>query len=383
MKRLDVYPLFDIEPVMGEGSYVFDRKGDRYLDFYGGHGVISIGHSHPHYIDMVTKQLNELPFYSNSVINAPQDQLATRLGEVSGLDEYSLFLLNSGAEANEAALKIASGVTGRKKIICLEKAFHGRTALAVVASDNKNFYTPMNDLSIIERVPINDIEALKAVLDDQVAAVLLEGIQGIAGIYEPTPDYLEELAGLTKQNGSLLILDEVQSGYGRAGRFFAYQYSSIKPDLVTMAKGMGNGFPIGGVAVASHIETPKNLLGSTFGGNHIACAAGIAVLDVIEKQGLVQNSAAMGEILIKELSEIEGVKEIRGKGLMIGIEFDYPVKDLRNALLKKHKIFTGNATQANTLRLLPPLTIRQEEIDNFINSIKSVIASKNEKIYIS
>ncbi len=383
MKRFDVYPLFEVEPVKGEGAYVIDRNGDRYMDFYGGHGVISIGHGHPHYIEMITRQLNELPFYSNSVINAPQDQLATRLGEVSGLNDYQLYLVNSGAEANEAALKIAAGTTGRRKIISLERGFHGRTALAVVATDNVNYYTKMNDLSIIERVPLNDIEAVKAVLDQDVAAVLVEGIQGIAGIYEADTSYLEQLSIITRDNGSLLILDEVQSGYGRSGKFFAHQYSSIQPDLICMAKGMGNGFPIGGVAVAPHIEPPNGLLGTTFGGNHIGCAAGIAVLDVIEKEGLVNNAAEMGLALKEELSKIEEIKEIRGKGLMIGIEFDFPVKDMRNQLLKEHKIFTGNAFQVNTLRLLPPLSIGQEEINYFINSLKSVLASKNEAVYIS
>ncbi len=383
MKRLDIYPLFDIEPVKGEGVYVIDRVGDRYLDFYGGHAVISIGHGHPHYTDMVTKQLNKLPFYSNSVINSPQDQLAARLGEISGLTDYQLFLINSGAEANEAALKIAAGVTGRKKIVCLEKGFHGRTALAVAATDNGSYYTAMNDLNIIERVPVNDIEAVKTVLDEDIAAVIIEGIQGIAGIYEPTSVYLEQLAVLVKENGSLLILDEIQSGYGRSGKFFAYQYADIKPDLITIAKGMGNGFPIGGVAVAPHIEPPKGLLGTTFGGNHLGCAAGIAVLDVMEKEGLVENAAKMGQELIKELQEIVEICEIRGKGLMIGIEFDYPIKEIRNRLLKEFKIFTGNATQPNTLRLLPPLTIGVKEIKNFINSLKSVLASKNETVYIS
>ncbi len=383
MKRFDVYPLFDVEPVKGKGAYVYDRNGTRFMDFYGGHGVISIGHSHPHYIEMITKQLNELPFYSNSVVNAPQNQLAARLGEVSGLAGYQLYMVNSGAEAIEAALKIAAGRTGRKKIISLERGFHGRTALAVAVTDNINYYTAMNDLSIIERVPINDIEAVRVVLDEQVAAVLVEGIQGIAGIYEADPSYLEELAHITQDNGSLMILDEVQSGYGRSGRFFAHQSTSIQPDLICMAKGMGNGFPIGGVAVAPHIEPPKNLLGTTFGGNHIGCAAGIAVLDVIEKEGLVENAAIMGETLKNELKEIEGIKEIRGKGLMIGIEFDFPIKEMRIELLNEHKIFTGNAFQSNTLRLLPPLSIGQDEIDTFINSLKAVLVSKNETVYLS
>ena len=371
MKRLDVYPLFDIEPVKGEGCYVIDRNGDRYLDFYGGHAVISIGHGHPHYNQLITDQLNSLPFYSNSIINAPQDKLAKRLGEVSGLNDYELFLLNSGAEANEAALKIASGVTGRKKIISLEKAFHGRTALAVAATDNKSYYTPMNDVSIIERVPINDIEAIKKVMDDNVAAVIIEGIQGISGIYEPTTSYLEALSNLCNQNQSFLILDEIQSGYGRSGDFFAYQISSIQPDLVTMAKGMGNGFPIGGVAVAPGKQPPKGLLGTTFGGNHLACAAGIAVLDVIEKEHLVENARNMGDILLDELNSIDGIKEVRGRGLMIGVEFDYPIKEIRSELLHTHKIFTGNASQPNTLRLLPPLTVGKDEIQQFLNALKS------------
>ena len=383
MKRFDVYPLFDIEPVRGDGAYVYDRQGERYMDFYGGHGVISIGHSHPHYISMITKQLNELPFYSNSVINAPQDLLAKRLGEVSGLTDYQLYMVNSGAEANEAALKIAAGKTGRRRIISLERGFHGRTALAVATTDNPNYYTPMNDLSIVHRVPINDLEAVKEVLNEEVAAVLVEGIQGIAGIYETDCHYLEELSLLTKENGSILILDEVQSGYGRSGQFFAHQYCTIKPDLICMAKGMGNGFPIGGVAVAPHIEPPKGLLGTTFGGNHVGCAAGIAVLDVIEKEELVENAALMGENLINELKEIEEIKEIRGKGLMIGIEFDFPIKEMRNQLLKEEKIFTGNAFQPNTIRLLPPLSIGQEEVHRFINALKNELVKQNETVYLS
>lgn len=383
MKRFDVYPLFNVEPVRGQGAYVFDRSGIRYMDFYGGHGVISIGHSHPHFNELISKQLHELPFYSNSVINAPQDQLAARLGEVSGLHDYQLFMVNSGAEANEAALKVAAGKTDRRKIISLERGFHGRTALAVATTDNKSYYTRMNDLSIIQRVPINDIEAVKAALDDDVAAVLIEGIQGIAGIYETESAYLEELSQLTKENGSLLILDEVQSGYGRSGKFFAHQYSSIKPDVICMAKGMGNGFPIGGIAVAPHIEPPKGLLGSTFGGNHMGCAAGIAVLNVIEKEGLVKNAAKMGDKLMNQLQTIDEVKEIRGKGLMIGIEFDFPIKEMRNQLLNEHHIFTGNAFQANTIRLLPPLSIGPEEVDQFILSLKNVLAKQNEAVYLN
>ena len=383
MKRLNVYPLFDIEPVKGQGAYVYDSQGNKYLDFYGGHGVISIGHNHPHYNQRVTQQLKTLPFYSNSVINSPQDQLAEKLGEVSGLVEYSLFMVNSGTEANEAALKIAAGVTGRKKIIALKNAFHGRTALSVVVTDRDNYHTPMNDVSLVKRVPINDVDAVKEHLDGEVAAIIIEGIQGIAGIYENDDSYLEEIGRLAKANGSLLILDEVQSGYGRSGRFFAYQYSGVKPDLVTMAKGMGNGFPIGGVAVSPHLQVPSGILGTTFGGNHLACGAGLAVLEVMEKEQLVMNSERMGLILKNELKTIDEPKEIRGKGLMIGIEFAYPIKEIRTQLLKKHRIFTGNAFQANTIRLLPPLGIGEKEVTYFVDSLKNVLTSKNETVYLS
>jgi len=383
VKRFDVYPLFNIELVKGEDAYIYDQDGTKYLDFYSGHGVISIGHSHPYYVEMVSRQLNQLSFYSNSIINPLQDQLAKRLGEVSGLDDYQLFLVNSGAEANEAALKIAAGQTGRRKIISLERGFHGRTALAIAASDNSKYHTAMNDLSIIQKVPINDLEAIEKAMNEEVAAVIVEGIQGIAGIYEPEKEYLEALSRLTKSTGTMLILDEVQSGYGRAGKFYAFEYAGIKPDLITMAKGMGNGFPIGGVAVAPHIAPPPNLLGSTFGGNHLACSAGIAVLDVIEKESLVENSAKIGSYLIDQLQEIKQAKEIRGKGLMIGIEFDFPIKEIRNKLLTEHQVFTGNAAQPNTIRLLPPLSIGEDEANQFIKALKHVLTAQNEAVYIS
>ncbi|MDA0193965.1 MAG: aminotransferase class III-fold pyridoxal phosphate-dependent enzyme [Bacteroidetes bacterium] len=383
MKRFDVYPLFNIEPVKGEGAYIYDQQGVKYLDFYSGHGVISIGHAHPYYVEMVSQQLSRLPFYSNSIINPLQDQLAKRLGEVSGLMDYQLFLVNSGAEANEAALKIAAGQTGRRKIISLERGFHGRTALAIAASDNPKYHTSMNDLSIIQRIPMNDFEAIEKVLNEEVAAVIIEGIQGVAGIYEPEQEYLKALSRLTKSTGTMLILDEVQSGYGRAGKFYAFEYSGIKPDLITMAKGMGNGFPIGGVAVAPHIAPPANILGSTFGGNHLACSAGIAVVDVIKKESLVENSAKIGSYLINQLREIEQVKEIRGKGLMIGIEFDFPIIEIRNKLLMEHQVFTGNATQPNTIRLLPPLSIGEGEANQFIKALKHVLTAQNEAVYIS
>ncbi|MEQ9423264.1 MAG: aminotransferase class III-fold pyridoxal phosphate-dependent enzyme [Cyclobacteriaceae bacterium] len=375
MKRFDVYPLFDIQPVSGRGAYIYDKAGIKYLDFYGGHGVISIGHSHPYFTKAISEQAEKLAFYSNSIINPLQDELAQKLGQASGLNDYQLFLVNSGAEANEAALKLASGVTGRKKIVCLENGFHGRTALAIAATDNSKYHTPMNDLTIIERVPINNIEAIKKVLTEEVAAVIVEGIQGIAGIYPPDVEYLEELSALTKNNGTLLILDEVQSGYGRAGEFFAFQYSAIKPDVISMAKGMGNGFPIGGIAVAPHIAPPSGLLGTTFGGNHLACAAGIAVLDILKQENLVKNSKELGDLVMKELSEVSSAKALRGKGLMIGIEFDFPIAELRKKLLFDHKIFTGNSFNANTLRLLPPLSIAEREVDIFMTALKNVLSN--------
>jgi acetylornithine/N-succinyldiaminopimelate aminotransferase len=334
MKLFDVYPLFDITPVKAEGCYVWDSAGKKYLDLYGGHAVISIGHSHPHYIKKITNQLSDIGFYSNSIQNPLQHELAEKLGKISGCPDYQLFLCNSGAEANENAIKLASFVTGRKKFISYTKGFHGRTSAAVALTDNPKIIAPVNETENAVILPLNDIQATENVLKNgDVAAVIIEGIQGIGGINIPEKTFLEKLAELTKKYGSLLILDEIQSGYGRSGRFFAFQYTDMKPDIITMAKGMGNGFPVGGILIQPEIQPWYGMLGTTFGGNHLACAAGIAVLDVIQSEKLVENAEKVGNYIMEKLAEISSTYEIRGKGLMIGIEFKFPIKELRNKLL--------------------------------------------------
>jgi len=383
MKLFDVYPLFDITPVKAEGCCVWDSEGKKYLDLYGGHAVISIGHSHPHYIKKITNQLTDIGFYSNSIQNPLQQELAGKLGEVSGCGDYQLFLCNSGAEANENAIKLASFVTGRKKFISYKKGFHGRTSAAVALTDNPKIIAPVNETENAIILPLNDIHATETALEKgDVAAVIIEGIQGIGGIHIPETDFLMALQELTKKYGSLLILDEIQSGYGRSGRFFAFQYFNIHPDIITMAKGMGNGFPIGGILIKPSIEPWYGMLGTTFGGNHLACAAGIAVLDVIGREKLIENAEKVGSYIMEKLAEISSDYEIRGKGLMIGIEFKFPVKELRNKLLFEHAIFTGFSGQ-NIIRLLPPLSLNLKQADEFIDAFTKVFtdisASLSEK----
>jgi acetylornithine aminotransferase len=370
MKLFDVYPLYDIEPVKALGSKLWDKEGTEYLDLYGGHAVISIGHTHPHYVKRLTDQLNALGFYSNAVQNSIQQELADKLGQVSGCEEYQLFLCSTGAEANENALKLASFHTGRKKVIAMKQAFHGRTSGAVAATDNPKIVAPFNADHQVAFVPMNDIEALKSELDDQTAAVIIEGMQGVAGIYVPSNDYLQQVSALCKEAGALLIMDEVQSGAGRSGKFFAYQHSGIQPDVISLAKGIGNGFPVAMILIAPHIQPWHGMLGTTFGGNHLACAASLAVLEVIEQEKLMENAAELGEWLIADLKSIPQVKEVRGMGLMLGMSFDFPVAELRKNLLFRHKIFTGSAGDKNTMRLLPSLAVTKEELNQFLEALK-------------
>lgn len=375
MTLFDVYTLFDIEPVRGQGSYVFTADGTQYLDLYGGHAVISIGHSHPSYVNAVSDQVANLAFYSNSVKNSLQEKLATRLGKLSGYEDYALFLCNSGAEANENAMKLASFVTGRKKILAFSKAFHGRTSGAVAATDNPKIQAPFNRTDNITFVPLNDIEAVKRCLQSmEYAAVIIEGIQGVAGIHLPTDDFLRQLQEVCKETGTLLILDEIQSGYGRTGKFFAHQYSGIKPDIITSAKGIANGFPFAAVLISPEIEAKKGMLGTTFGGNHLGCAAALAVIDVIEKENLVENAKEIGDFLISELKKIPQIEDVRGRGLMIGFEVkDMSGADLRKKLLLDHHIFTGGAGE-RTVRLLPALSLSKSQAQDFINALKKAIS---------
>jgi acetylornithine aminotransferase len=377
MKLFDVYPLFDIEPVKALGSDVWDKNGVKYLDLYGGHAVISIGHSHPKYVQALTSQLENIAFYSNSVKIPLQETLAEKLGKASGYTDYSLFLCNSGAEANENALKLASFHTNKKKVIAFGKSFHGRTSLAVAATDDKKIVAPVNETKNLIFLPFNDENALQDVMTSPVAneicAVIIEGIQGVGGVNIPTSSFLKKIKQFCLQTGALLILDEIQSGYGRSGKFFAHQHTDIQPDIITIAKGMGNGFPVAGVLIHPKIQAKHSMLGTTFGGNYLACAAAIAVLDVIEEENLVANANKMGEYLLTELKKIEGIKEVRGLGLMVGIELEFPCADIRNELLHEYKIFTGSSSNKNTLRILPALNIQKAELDYFLNAFMQVL----------
>lgn len=374
MNLFDVYPLFDIEIKEGKGCKVYDANGAEYLDLYGGHAVISVGHSHPHYVDAIKKQAGKLVFYSNSVQNPLQVELAKKLGEVSGCDDYSLFLVNSGAEANENALKLASFHTGNKRVISFKKSFHGRTSAAVKVTDNPKIVAPINDNIDVVYLELGDIEGVKSeIAKGGVCAVIIEGIQGIGGIKVPEDNFMVALREVTEQNQVVLILDEIQSGYGRSGKFFAHQYSGIKPDIITSAKGIANGYPFGAVLISPKFTPWYGMLGTTFGGNHLGCAAAIAVLDIIKAENLVQNSAEVGAYLLEQLREIPQIKEVRGRGLMIGLEFDEPVKEIRTKLLFDKHIFTG-VSGTNVIRLLPPLTLTKEMADRFIANFKEVLA---------
>lgn len=365
MNLFPVYPLFDINIVKGKGCHVWDENGQEYLDLYGGHAVISIGHCHPHYVEMLTQQLNTLGFYSNSVINKLQEQLAERLGKMCGYPDYQLFLINSGAEANENALKLASFHTGRKRILAAGKAFHGRTSLAVEATDNPKIVAPVNANGHVTFLPLNDLDAFTDELKKgDVAAVIVECIQGVGGIRMATKAFMQGLRKVCDEVGTLLICDEIQCGYGRSGKFFAHQHLDVKPDIITCAKGIGNGFPMGAVLISPNIPATYGMLGTTFGGNHLACTAALAVLDVIENEHLVENAAKVGSFLLDELKKLKAtnphIVDVRGEGLMIGIEYDEPIKDFRNKLVHEKHMFTG-AASTNILRLLPPLSLSIEE----------------------
>lgn len=376
MKLFDVYPLYDVEIVKGVGCNTYDADGQEYLDLYGGHAVISIGHSHPHYLKALAEQASKLVFYSNSVQNSLQHRLAEKLGKVSGYDDYQLFLINSGAEANENALKLASFATGKSRVIAFGKAFHGRTSAAVEATDNPKIVSPLNDNGHVTFVPLGDIEAVKAeIAKGDVAAVIIEGIQGVGGIRIPDDAFMRELRSVTEEAGVVLILDEIQSGYGRSGRFFAHQWAGIRPDIITVAKGIANGFPMGAVLISPKFTPVYGQLGTTFGGNHLACAAAIAVLDVIEEERLVENADEVGTYLLEQLNGIPGIKEVRGRGLMIGIEMEEPVKELRSRLIFDKHVFTG-ASGTNTIRLLPPLCLTRAQAYEFLARFRAAIEGR-------
>ena len=373
MKLFDVYPLFDINIVRGKGCHVWDDKGQEYLDLYGGHAVISIGHTHPHYVEAISKQVAALGFYSNSVINKLQQEVADRLGAMCGYNDYQLFLINSGAEANENALKLASFHNGRTRVVSFAKAFHGRTSLAVEVTNNPKIIAPVNDNGHVVYLPLNDTEAMKAELaKGDVCAVIIEGIQGVGGIQMPTTEFMQAIRTECDKYGTVFIVDEIQSGYGRSGKFFAHQYHGICPDMITMAKGIGNGFPMGGVLISPKFKPVYGQLGTTFGGNHLACAAAIAVLDVMKEEHLVENAAKVGAHLLEELKNFKGIKEVRGKGLMIGLEFEEPVKELRSKLLFEQKVFTG-VSGTSVIRLLPPLCLSMDEADDFLNRLHCIL----------
>jgi acetylornithine/N-succinyldiaminopimelate aminotransferase len=376
MKLFDVYPLNQINIVKASGSHVWDEKGTQYLDMYGGHAVISIGHTHPHWVKRIEDQLHQIAFYSNSVLIPIQQQLADKLGQVSVKQDYQLFLCNSGAEANENALKLASFHNGRKKVVAFKKAFHGRTSLAVAATDNPAIVAPVNQTQNIDFLPFNDEEALRTYFAEngnEVCAVIIESIQGVGGITVATESFLQTIRRLCTETGTVLIADEVQCGYGRTGKFFAFDHAGIEADIYTMAKGMGNGFPIGGILIAPHLQPKHGMLGTTFGGNHLACAAALAVLEVIESEKLLEQTAANGAYLMNRLKEMEVLQNVRGKGLMIGFDVPPELKDLKSLLLKEYKIFTGEAKPA-VIRLLPALNITQKELEAFLGALQSAIA---------
>lgn len=373
MTLFDVYPLFDVNIVKGKGCHVWDEKGNEYLDLYGGHAVISIGHAHPHYVEAVSNQVAKLGFYSNSVINTLQRDLAEKLGAMCGYDDYQLFLINSGAEANENALKLASFYNGRTKVISFAKAFHGRTSLAVEVTNNPKIIAPINNNGHVTYLPLNDTEAAKAELSKgDVCAVIIEGIQGVGGIQVPNAEFMKELRRMCDETNTVLILDEIQSGYGRSGKFFAHQYMGIKPDMITVAKGIANGFPMAAVLISPKFTPVYGQLGTTFGGNHLGCAAAIAVLDVMKEENLIENAAKVGAHLMEELKSFKGIKELRGLGLMIGMEFEEPIKEIRSKLLFEQKVFTG-VSGTNVIRLLPPLCLSMAEADEFLEKLHKVI----------
>ena len=374
MKLFDVYTLLDMEPVKAEGAYLWDRNGVEYLDFYGGHAVISIGHSHPHYVKRITEQLSNIGFYSNAVINSLQTELAEKIGSLAkGYEDYSLFLCNSGAEANENALKLASFTTGRERVLAMKGAFHGRTSMAVAVTDNPAIQAPVNMTNKVSFVALNDCEALREeLLKGEYAAVIIEPIQGVGGIQVASDEFLLTAREVCDVTGTLLVVDEVQSGYGRSGRFFAHQWSGVKADIVSMAKGIANGFPVGAIIISPEIPAKKGMLGTTFGGSHLACAAAIAVAEVVAEENLVENARRMGEKIVEGIKGISGVEDIRGRGLMIGIDLSVPQTDFRKVLREKHHIMTGLSGKY-TLRLLPPLMIGEKEVERFVEAFKATV----------
>ena len=377
MNLYDVYPLFDVNIVKGEGCKVWDDKGNEYLDLYGGHAVISIGHAHPKYVDMISHQVATLGFYSNSVINTLQQRVAEKLGRISGYEDYNLFFINSGAEANENALKLSSFKNGKRRVIAFKKAFHGRTSLAVEVTDNPKIVAPINANAHTTFVALGDIDAVRAEIEKgDVTAVIIEGIQGVGGVQIPSPTFLQQLQQLCAETDTTLILDEIQSGCGRSGKFFAHQWAGIKPDIITQAKGIGNGFPVGVVLISPKFQAVYGELGTTFGGNHLACAAVEAVLDVMQADNLLDNVNRVGEWLLTELKKIDGIKEVRGQGLMIGIEFDEPVKDIRRKLLFEERVFTG-VSGINTIRLLPPLSLTMEQAELFMDKFRKTLKGES------
>ncbi|SFS53094.1 aspartate aminotransferase family protein [Lutibacter maritimus] len=376
MKLFDVYPLYNVTPVKAEGCYVWDENNTKYLDLYGGHGVISVGHTHPKYVAALTNQLQHIGFYSNSVQMPLQVELAEKLGKLSGCENYNLFLCNSGAEANENALKLASFITGKSRMLAFTNSFHGRTSAAVAVTDNKSINAPINLQQKVTFLPLNDIElVIHEIGKGDVAAVIIEGIQGVGGLDEGTTEFFQEVQKVCNKNCVLLIVDEIQSGYGRSGKFFAFQHHDIQPDIITTAKGMANGFPIGGVLISDVFKAKYGSLGTTFGGNHLACTAAISVLDIIEEEKLIANVNEVSNYFMKQIKQIPEIKKVKGRGLMLGVEFDFEVGELRKKLIFDKHIFTGGSNNKNLLRILPPLTISKEEIDVFIKSLKEVLAS--------
>lgn len=375
MKLFDVYPLIDVTPVKAEGSYFWDENGTEYLDLYGGHAVISIGHSHPTYVKYITEQLNNIGFYSNYVKIPIQNQVAEQLTKLSGYNDYTLFLCNSGAEANENAIKLASFHTGKKKIIYFSGAFHGRTAAAVACTDNPKIVAPVNQSENFVKLPFNDLEALENEFktNSDIAGVIVEGIQGVGGVQIPTTEFLQKIQELCDENNAVFIADEIQSGFGRSGKFFAHQHANVTPDIVSMAKGMGNGFPVAGILISPKFKASYGLLGTTFGGNFLACAATKAVLDVIEKENLLQNAQEVGDYLVSLLQNQKNIKEIRYQGLMMGIDLAFPCNEVRTQLVKEHKMLTGNASTPNTLRVLPALNVKKEDVKKFADALIQIL----------
>ena len=382
MKLFDVYPLYNVTPVKAKGIEVWDEKGEKYLDFYGGHAVISIGHTHPHYVKRIKEQLEQMAFYSNSVQNPLQQALAEKLGQMSGCEDYDLFMCNSGAEANENALKMASFHTGKSKVIAFTNSFHGRTSAAVAATDNPSINAPINKQQEVTFLPLNDVDAFEnAIENDSYCAVIIEAIQGVGGLDEPTTEFFQFIAKKCKEHNIVLIADEVQSGYGRSGKFFAFQHHldtersrGVQPDIISIAKGMGNGFPVGGILIHESFKPSYGLLGTTFGGNHLACAASLAVLEVLEDENLMANAAKLGSYFKEKAAEIPEIKKVKGRGLMIGLEFDFEVADLRKKMILEQHMFTGSAKNKKLLRFLPALNITKEDIDLFFEALKKALS---------